>query len=151
MMDFTYENSVKYQQMLLDQLTKFVGEYTNILNTIQPSKWSEHMPNNPDPPKPSIPAGEGYEWILKDGVWVRHKIGDPLTQSVPTNPTNTTSNLSTASLSTLGGAAGAIRSLMNNNNMELMVTLSPDLEARIVSKSMQETANAIMRVRKART
>jgi hypothetical protein len=134
----TYKNTETYITEMTRRLLEFAAKYKAVLGGIVPVV----VPKKPDKKPP-----DGMEWRLVDNVWIMVKRSGGIS-SLPSG----VSSLPLNTLSTMFGAATGTSTIgQSGGKMELMVTLSPDLETRIVNKSLDNMSSAIMQVRKARS
>lgn len=106
---------------VLDTIARWVGDATNWVNSIIP--WN----------------AEGGSFIAnKPTIQGFGEKGSELVTAIPLNRMNQVS-------SPLGIGAGG---QMGSGNITIALDLSPDLEGRIISRTLDETANVVMRTRR---
>jgi len=134
LMKFTYNNSVQYIDALMKRLMEYAKQYQNMSSP---------------PPGGGGTNSQSAGGMADGGLMVANKatnvtFGEKSKELAFFLPLNKLSSFLGAS------SSGGSNQQAANGKMELLVTLSPDLETRIVSRAHDETSQAIMQVRRGR-
>lgn len=135
---YQYDNIVAYTQAMLDRLQEVADKYAIDVGTTPPPTTTKPPTNKS--PRPKFRAKGGLDIVNSPTQVIMGEAGPEAHLYVPLNK-----------ISSLAGGLGMLGNNTPNPggaNMEILVELSKDLEARIIRKSVGSVENAIMKVRR---